>query len=588
MFKVDWEKTSVTYQLPEGMVEKMVRLAYPDKKITSSKLIAGGCANLNFKIQLENEKHPLILRVYLRDKDAACREQKLAALIKETVPAPLTHYIGELEEYHFAITEFMPGISLRDLLLGDVPHDLGTIMHEVGLILSRITAHEFLEAGFFDKELNLIPHSPSDDYLIFAKKCLQNKTVQSVLTSQTISKISQVLGDYGHLFPGGSDLPMLKLRQTRKHLVHADFDPANILVNKIDGLWKVSGVLDWEFAFSGSVLCDVANMLRYGHKMPPEFQNAFLKGLGGGGVTLPKNWRVTVNLLNLLSLLDVLQRSDPKNSPKQCSGISELIHHILSKLNSTQTSIQTGIERIGNEMHRPSGPWTKQVHIFLNFLHNNGFIQAPQPLGFDEEGREILSFVKGETSENIKSLESLISSAKLLRSYHDASQKFLNKFSLSQSWMFPCRYPQEVICHNDFAPYNICFDGDQAIGIIDFDTAHPGPRVWDIAYALYRFAPFTNPNNEDGFGSLEEQISRAKVFCDAYGLEPANKIGLADLIIERLQNLLDFLLQSASQGHKKYALNLNDGHHLKYCGDLEYIKFHKSTIQDGLKSMGGK
>jgi hypothetical protein len=73
MFKADWEKTSVTYQLPEGMVEKMVRLAYPDKKLTSSELIAGGCANLNFKIQLENEKHPVILRVYLRDKDAASK-----------------------------------------------------------------------------------------------------------------------------------------------------------------------------------------------------------------------------------------------------------------------------------------------------------------------------------------------------------------------------------------------------------------------------------------------------------------------------------------------------------------------------------
>ena len=33
MFKVDWEKTSVTYQLPEGMVEKMVLLAYPDKNL---------------------------------------------------------------------------------------------------------------------------------------------------------------------------------------------------------------------------------------------------------------------------------------------------------------------------------------------------------------------------------------------------------------------------------------------------------------------------------------------------------------------------------------------------------------------------
>lgn len=74
MFKVDWEKTSVAYQLPEGMVEKMVRLAYPDKKLTSSELIAGGCANLNIKIQLENKNQPLILCVYLRDKDSAYRE----------------------------------------------------------------------------------------------------------------------------------------------------------------------------------------------------------------------------------------------------------------------------------------------------------------------------------------------------------------------------------------------------------------------------------------------------------------------------------------------------------------------------------
>ena len=80
MFKVNWEKTSITYQLPKGMVEKMLSLAYPDKKLTSFELIADGCANLNYKIQLQNETQPwpLILRIYLRDKDAAYREQKLA------------------------------------------------------------------------------------------------------------------------------------------------------------------------------------------------------------------------------------------------------------------------------------------------------------------------------------------------------------------------------------------------------------------------------------------------------------------------------------------------------------------------------
>ncbi len=326
MFKADCEKTSATYQLPEGMVEKMVQLAYPDKKLISYEMIAGGCANLNIKMLLEDEKHPLILRLYLRDKDAAYREQKLAALLKQTVPIPLTYYIGELEGYHFAITEFMPGIPLRDLLLGDDPHDISPIMYEVGTILSKITAHEFARAGFFDQELNIIPHSASDDYLIFTKECLKHETVLSVLKSDMISKISQGIHQYGHLLQGGDE----------KHLVHADFDPANILINKVGGSWKVSGVLDWEFSFSGSTLWDVANMLRYAHKMPHEFQDAFLKGLASGGVTLHKDWRTKVNLLNLLSLLDCLKRSDAKNHPNKCADILELIEHILSELNFMQ------------------------------------------------------------------------------------------------------------------------------------------------------------------------------------------------------------------------------------------------------------
>ncbi len=144
------------------------------------------------------------------------------------------------------------------------------------------------------------------------------------LTPEMVSNISQVMGEYAHLLPDASE----------RHLVHADFDSSNILVNEVDGLWKVSGVLDWEFAFSGSVLWDVANMLRYAHKMPFDFQNAFLEGLTNSGIQLPENWQITVQLLNLLSLLDCLKRSDPKRCPNQCADICALVHHILANLNT--------------------------------------------------------------------------------------------------------------------------------------------------------------------------------------------------------------------------------------------------------------
>ncbi|MER6760770.1 MULTISPECIES: phosphotransferase [Amycolatopsis] len=30
--------------------------------------------------------------------------------------------------------------------------------------------------------------------------------------------------------------------------------------------------------------------------------------------------------------------------------------------------------------------------------------------------------------------------------------------------------------------------GEEVVGLIDFDTAHPGPRTHDLGYAFYRLA----------------------------------------------------------------------------------------------------
>src|SRR5687768_17116724 len=138
MFKANWEKTSVTHELPDGTIEKMIAHAYPNKKLMSHELVSGGCANLNIKILLENAEQPIILRIYLRDKDAAYREQKLGVLLKPTIPIPLTYYIGQHNDHVFAIIEFIPGITLRELL-SDLSPNINTIMHEVGVLLSNIT-----------------------------------------------------------------------------------------------------------------------------------------------------------------------------------------------------------------------------------------------------------------------------------------------------------------------------------------------------------------------------------------------------------------------------------------------------------------
>ena len=324
-FKAEWEKTSTEVYLTQSVIERMIECAFTAKKPLSYELIAGGCANLNFKILLENRRSSFILRVYLRDKGAAHREQNLGTLLKDTVATPISYFTGKVDGYQFAITEFMHGITLRNLLLSDSPHNISMIMREVGTILSNITSYKFSCAGFLDHELKVIPQTPSDySYVDFVQESLKQEKIIPLLSPQTISKVKLCFDQYSHLLP----------EENTPHLVHGDFDPANILVDQIDSVWRVSGVLDWEFAFSGSVLWDVANMLRYAHKMPPEFQASFLKGLKDSGVKLPKNWQITVHLLNLSSLIDCLKRSDPEVHPVRCADIYELINFILSELNN--------------------------------------------------------------------------------------------------------------------------------------------------------------------------------------------------------------------------------------------------------------
>ena len=320
-FKHRWEQTATLYSLPEGTIDGMVRQAYPQQKLLSHKVLSGGCANLNIKIQLEGLEWPFILRIYLRDQDAAYREQKLGELLKATVPVPLTHYVGDHAGYRFAITDFLPGISLRELLLGEVPYDMKAIMEEVGRVLSKISSHTFPQNGFFERDLKVIDYAPNG-YRTLARESLDNHTVASQLSPEMILKIRHYLDNYSSLFPDDSE----------SHLVHADFDPANILVEKREGHWRISGILDWEFSFSGATVCDVASMLRYVHHMPPEFAQAFLKGLETGGIHLPVNWRLTIHMVNLVSLLDCLARADPAVSPCQCADICELIDHILREL----------------------------------------------------------------------------------------------------------------------------------------------------------------------------------------------------------------------------------------------------------------
>lgn len=139
-----------------------------------------------------------------------------------------------------------------------------------------------------------------------------------------------------------------------------------------------------------------------------------------------------------------------------------------------------------------------------------------------------------------------------------------------------------MICHGDVAPYNCVFRDGRPVAFIDFDTAHPGPRIHDVAYAAYRFVPLTAPDNPDFTLPLDEQARRLRLFADAYRLGAADRAVLAHTARDRLEQLVRHLHHQAAQGSAAFAEHLAAGHDTRYRTDAAHLARHAALFTAAL------
>jgi len=138
-----------------------------------------------------------------------------------------------------------------------------------------------------------------------------------------------------------------------------------------------------------------------------------------------------------------------------------------------------GVVRVGDTVRRPQTHATQLMRDVLVHLAEVGFDAAPRWLGLDERGRDVLTFLEGETFSDTRRLTwsdgQLAAAGALLRRYHDA----VAGTALAGA--------SEVVCHGDFGPWNLIWVDGVPSFVIDFDNAHAGPRVEDVGYALWKF-----------------------------------------------------------------------------------------------------
>jgi hypothetical protein len=101
--------------------------------------------------------------------------------------------------------------------------------------------------------------------------------------------------------------------------------------------------------------------------------------------------------------------------------------------------------------------------------------------------------------------------------------------------------------------------------------------MWDVAYAVYRFAPLHAPGNPDSYGSVAEQGRRAARFCRAYGV-PADA-ALPGMVTDRLRDLMEFMRDQAAQGNEAFQSHIKDGHLSLYQADPLYRRQPRGPCQ---------
>lgn len=226
----------------------------------------------------------------------------------------------------------------------------------------------------------------------------------------------------------------------------------------------------------------------------------------------------------------------------------------------TGGNLNRDVVRIGTTVRRMAGPWTPAVHDLLSHLAERSY-PAPRPIGIDNQGREVLSFIPGECAHP-NHLEAIATDAamrrvgKLIADYHRAQADYVRPGDAV--WRTEGQDPTgatEVLAHNDLAPWNLIV-GQKGWVFIDWDLAAPGRRMWDLAWALHSFvglwpdSPLTDC----------QIIGRISAFCDGAEVADRDRPELLVIVVERTRHHVAMLRDRARSGAAEYQRLVIGGH----------------------------
>jgi Ser/Thr protein kinase RdoA (MazF antagonist) len=190
----------------------------------------------------------------------------------------------------------MPGAPLPEALASLPPEEAPALAAALGETAAAIGSFAFDAPGFFGPDLTIVEplDAPAGMTSELLRHLLLDGRAGERLGTDLTARLWSVIE---------ATVEELDALAGRVSLVHADYRDSNLLVARDGGAWRVTGVLDWEFAFAGPSLFDLGQLLRREATMlPPGFADHVVAGYRARGGFAPAGWRRMTLLLDLMNL----------------------------------------------------------------------------------------------------------------------------------------------------------------------------------------------------------------------------------------------------------------------------------------------
>lgn len=320
------ERPSTELQVSTPVLAELLAVLEPGAELVEATLLSGGLANTNYRLQTRSGPDRA-LRLVTRSPASAAKEALLLRELESCDEVPVPRLLAEAPAGTAGVAapalllEFLPGQTLEQALPSLDARGARDLGRALGLASASLHQRRFQRGGDLiarGTTLEVRPWSfPGEDSgegseAGSGEDALARYIAYCLDRTPTGRRLGPLKEEVRAFFVATQG----RWEPEPECLVHGDFKPCNLFVERVAGRWHLRGILDWEFAHAGTPYSDYGNLFRQRRPaLPDGFEEAFRAGLSAGGVELPSEWAQRRAVVDLTSALDFL--SSERDLPRR-------------------------------------------------------------------------------------------------------------------------------------------------------------------------------------------------------------------------------------------------------------------------------